>query len=280
MNTRLLIFVVLCSCLRVYAQELPVAASFHGTIRSVEEHSYKAKSRHHTIRNGRPQREYSGERDFRLDFDSTGRRRQRTVYTRSGEVERVISYTYDSSSFPAKDLRRYDPSGKTDSTLYRNSYYPDGKIQRREVHRSAKRHELTYEHDTSGTIYEYYRNAADASAVPRQSCVYNRNWKPQTTWIYNRKGACIMQAHFEYDTAARLVRKRICNASGVAIHEYRWKYGDKGEVIRYESCNPRGSTCEAWTYKYEFDRTGNWTRRIEYRNGKPVYVKERTLIYY
>lgn len=35
-----------------------------------------------------------------------------------------------------------------------------------------------------------------------------------------------------------------------------------------------------YTFKYEYDKNHNWTKRISYKNGEPVYIEERDVEYY
>lgn len=37
---------------------------------------------------------------------------------------------------------------------------------------------------------------------------------------------------------------------------------------------------ETYTFKYEYDKNHNWTKRISYKNGEPVYIEERDVEYY
>ena len=53
--------------------------------------------------------------------------------------------------------------------------------------------------------------------------------------------------------------------------------GNKKERIKY---NPNGSVNIKQTYSYEFDKQGNWVKRIDYKNNKPIYLLEREIDYY
>lgn len=37
---------------------------------------------------------------------------------------------------------------------------------------------------------------------------------------------------------------------------------------------------EIYTFKYEYDEYHNWTKRISYKNGEPVYIEDREVEYY
>lgn len=52
-------------------------------------------------------------------------------------------------------------------------------------------------------------------------------------------------------------------------------YNEAGYVSEVKS-----SDGTVLTYKYEFDKQGNWVQEIEYKNGKPNKIWERSIIYY
>jgi hypothetical protein len=44
--------------------------------------------------------------------------------------------------------------------------------------------------------------------------------------------------------------------------------------------NSDGSLRSKNTYKYEFDKQGNWIKKIEFKDGIPEYILERQYEYY
>lgn len=51
-------------------------------------------------------------------------------------------------------------------------------------------------------------------------------------------------------------------------------YNKYNDVIKIEVLG------EKYTFKYEYDKNHNWTKRISYKNGEPVYIEERDVEYY
>lgn len=281
MNLRLLLFLLTCSTL--HAQDYPRAAEFHGKVKSVEERSYKARKHHGTITSGRAAHEYSGELDFMLGYDSLGRTISRTMYSnRSGQASWSIQYSYDSAGNAVQSRRYQHKQGLTNMTNYVNTYDQQGRL----IFRTAKDPEgleqprsWVYTYDANGFITEQLVTDSLHPANGLKMRYLDRNWNALKQWDYvNTKLTYYME--LEYDSSGNKTAERLYHRRGHMVYAYHWKYSAKNELERFENCESSAHNCESWNYKYEYDAAGNWIKRIEYRNGKPRFVRERTLTYY
>ena len=59
-----------------------------------------------------------------------------------------------------------------------------------------------------------------------------------------------------------------------------FKYDDKENLILQEGVDENGQDFLPIRYKYEFDKRGNWIKRVEYVGDKPTFVLERQFEYY
>ena len=59
---------------------------------------------------------------------------------------------------------------------------------------------------------------------------------------------------------------------------YDYKYDDKGNQI--ESVYSSDDYVSTTTYEYTYDSKGNWIKKIEFENGFPQKLTERTIEYY
>ena len=57
-------------------------------------------------------------------------------------------------------------------------------------------------------------------------------------------------------------------------YKCEFSYNKYNDVIRIDVLG------EKYTYKYEYDKYHNWTKRISYKNGEPVYIEDRKVEYY
>lgn len=85
---------------------------------------------------------------------------------------------------------------------------------------------------------------------------------------------------FEYDTKGRLTKTLTTNPETKVQAISTYKYDTKDNLIEHYSKNDfqRGVE-ELKSYKYQFDKKGNWTQRIEYINSKPTIITERKIEY-
>ena len=51
-------------------------------------------------------------------------------------------------------------------------------------------------------------------------------------------------------------------------------------VLIEHNWNPGRDIERNLTYQYEYDKKGNWTKRIDFENGKAKFILERTYRYY
>ena len=70
------------------------------------------------------------------------------------------------------------------------------------------------------------------------------------------------------------------NSDGSLRSKDTYKYDEKGNKIEENMYNSDGSLRSKYTYKYEFDKQGNWIKKIEFKDGIPEYILERQYEYY
>ena len=84
----------------------------------------------------------------------------------------------------------------------------------------------------------------------------------------------------KYDDKENLIGYSKYNSAGVLDSRDSNKYDDKGNVIVWIWFNSDGSIHMKEIYKYEFDKIGNWLKKVTYENGKPKKMIERKITYY
>jgi hypothetical protein len=281
-----IISIALCigalSFIPAHAQK-PSVDGLHGNVKSIEEHSYKARVRKQQVVNGRSLWEYRGMYDYSTELDSSGRELQ-TIYRRkNGDTASVRTFTYDSHGAACKLIATsYIKSKWSDSSTYINEYSEDGRLVKRIAPYSwfEPRAEFTYTYDSSEVIIEYVLLPVDTSKTVFESAIYFSNWKIKSKNVYHPNGGLIGYYTYSYDSSWRLTNTFWCNGSGIVLSSLHWKYDENDAILQYEYWDHLRSKHDYHNYKYEFDDHGNWTRCVEYRNGKPVYVKERKISYW
>lgn len=252
-----------------------------GKVKSVREYSYAAKGKNENIRKGKPKREYSLQHDYYVEFDRQEQKIYRETYN-GGVVIKTSTLIYDSLGYLTKDIRRNGKGDVTDSTVITNEINEAGKPIRRisKYSNQPKLTEFTYTYDSIGNIHESFRRIGTDTSELKESAVYDINWRIIKNWVYDMKGKVFSTVEYTYDESGKRTSETFRDNKGGIMIMYRWKFDANGILERREVCDASGKNCEAWTFKYEFDSTGNWIKAIEYRNGKPVFIKERAITYY
>lgn len=252
-----------------------------GKVKSVRENSYAAKGKNENIRKGKPKREYNSQHDYFVEFNEHGQRAYKEIYDKE-VITKTITYTYDSLGYLCKEVLHNSKGIAVDSTVITNVLNQAGKPVKRIAKYSDQPNatEFIYTYDSLGIIHASFRRIGKDTSELKESAVYDANWRIQKNWVYDMKGNIFSTVEYVYDENGRRTSETFRDSKGAVMIIYRWKHDANGVLERREICRPTGQNCESWTFKYEFDSNGNWIRAIEYRNGKAVFIKERTITYH
>lgn len=58
------------------------------------------------------------------------------------------------------------------------------------------------------------------------------------------------------------------------------KFDDKSNVVESVEFKLQDSLETKWSYKYSYDKKGNWTKQIKFKNEFAKYIIEREIVYY
>ncbi len=116
---------------------------------------------------------------------------------------------------------------------------------------------------------------------------------PVKTYKYDDKGNEIEEKSFSdgslssttkniYDNKGNLTEVNSNSEDGSSSYKVIYKNDDLGNKIE-ETSNSiynAGSEKEHLTYRYEYDKTGNWIKNVEFEDGKAKIITEREIEYY
>ncbi len=85
---------------------------------------------------------------------------------------------------------------------------------------------------------------------------------------------------YEYDNKGRLISVLWTDPKTKITSVDKYKYNDKNDIIEHYNKNDfqRGIE-EIKFYKYQYDKNGNWVKRIEYINSSPTTMTKRKIEY-
>ncbi|MDP2335165.1 MAG: hypothetical protein Q8N05_01710 [Bacteroidota bacterium] len=132
-----------------------------------------------------------------------------------------------------------------------NSYNEDGSLDYKSIH----------EYDEMGNQIEGNIYRSDGSLIAKQ------------TYKFDKKGYKIEETYVNFS-----IYKTPGAGSG---WKYTYKYDEKGNMIEKIWYYSSGNIGSITTYKYdEYDKTGNWIKKAEFKDGKLESVTERVFEYY
>jgi hypothetical protein len=62
--------------------------------------------------------------------------------------------------------------------------------------------------------------------------------------------------------------------------DFTIRYDKKGNITDEASFNLNGDLTNRYNYWYDYDKTGNWIKKIGFKDGIPQFIIEREIDYY
>jgi len=184
-------------------------------------------------------------------FDSFGNRIKDLEYDAEGNL--IKTYTYYNTGDQRNKLELTDENGKLIRTIeyvydenglldYDQSYDGKGNPEKR----------FAYIYDDEGKVREDYS-------------YFGSDFHMKFTYTYNYKGE--VERNFRFDSTSNLQEIRY------------YTYDDEGNVVSEEIKDKHGKLIETTTFQYVYDKRNNWVERTIHKDGKPVKLVRRTLVY-
>lgn len=116
---------------------------------------------------------------------------------------------------------------------------------------------------------------AGAARVQREQIYSNLRMAIPPNWVKNKF------AEYQYDEQGHLVRLQLDFGfpEHSSITEYRHGENDLVLMKHTRSYSDEGTTEEVFTYEYEYDAWNNWTRKLHFLDGVPVFAEFRSYEY-
>lgn len=193
------------------------------------------------------------------------------------EAVKVFSAT-SSGHFQEADLQKGDLLSKMVTNYNEKgdetekiTYAPDG----------AQKEKMTSKYDVRSNKTERICYAADGSFSAKYLIRYDKNGDETEKTLLTSGGTIKEKSIFTSDESGYKRIETVCNDRGAKISKKTWRYDDNGNVTDYKEYNAIDSLQTTWIYMYkEYDKTGNWTKRVGYKNFDAENIVERALEYW
>ncbi len=94
------------------------------------------------------------------------------------------------------------------------------------------------------------------------------------------KGEVQREPVYLFNTEGNITELAEYNSDGSLDKKWIYKYDDKGNKVERAWYESDGSLNQKYTYEYEYDKQGNWIKKITYWSTTPEDVTEREIEYY
>jgi hypothetical protein len=211
-------------------------------------------------------------------------------YNIHGDLIELTEYVKD--KFKSRTTYTYDSNGNETDEV---GFGEDGKIKWKEVlsyDESGRLTEVvdykeddsfdarfTYRYDTRGNLAEETEYHSDTSSLNKRTTTkYDLKGEPVEINHFNQHGRLINQ--IKVDNFGLHFTDIAYNPDGVLKSVISRKYDDKANEIEDDRFFTKDSVRVKYNYKFEYDKTGNWTKNTTSKNGKPIQLTERQIEYY
>ncbi len=187
-------------------------------------------------------------------YNEEGNMIEKVWYNPDGGIIEKKAYKYDENSNMIKEIE-YDSDGKSDITVT-NKYDQNGNVIEK------------IEYDSDGKLYNTvtYKNDKNGNMIEGNWLDAEGNIQEKVSYKYNIKGQVVELSWYGPEDGS--------------TEKYSYEYNENGHVIEYSRYDSDGSLNNKNTYKYEYDKFGNWLKKIIFENEIPKYILEREIEYF
>jgi len=182
----------------------------------------------------------------------------------------------------------FNPSGKILEESFSNR---DGKQTSRTVYQLNEQgktlEETQYKMDGSLSVKYVFSYDDKGKMLERKGLKPDGSISSTSRWTYDGKGNNTERNdgyfihRFLYDDQGNKVEEIISKPDNTVSFKLNFKYDEKGNKVEELKYNGKGELKDKNNWRYEYDKTGNWTKRVQTgQSGEDFFIEERTIVYY
>jgi len=185
------------------------------------------------------------------------------IYDRKGNLKGENIYL-DSEYVQAKNLFQYDSQNRK---IAETSYSKDKVLYTTE-----------YEYSGKNLIRKETKDA-DGKLLSSEKTAYDEKGNPVARYSYDSYDNAETKDEFIYDKNNNLIQWNLARNNAKEM-QVDYTYDGHNNITATKAINGKGEIMDDHTYTYEYDKEGNWTKKIISVNGKPAIITERTFTYF
>lgn len=198
---------------------------------------------------------------WKLKWDDKGRVIEESVFDTDGNLKYKRTFKYDNNG---NNIEREDQTAYThDTNRFMYSKY-------------------VYKYDNKNNKIGWYReDNIDSSLSPMETYKYDDNGNILEEKSFS-DGVLSAIIKYDYDNNGNLIEVKTNSLDRDYSSKATINYDEKGnEIERVETGVIDKEPIKIKnTYKYEFDKNGNWIKKIEYEDGIAEMITKREIEYY
>jgi len=253
--------------------------SLQGKVKQIVELQYLAVEKFGKTEKGDLFREEGW--DLILNFNEQGNYSKITHVDPYGKEVGYTDYLYDGQNGLLVSVQNYDSEGGFSD---RANYVYDEKKRIYEVVM------LNNNDGVSGSMlvdYDDKENRVTESVYNHRGMLLKKEIQkldkkglPVETKIFGEDNNLINYRKEKFDKNGLRSELTVLSPDEQVVMKVFFKYDKKENLILQEGIDEAGEAFLPVRYEYEFDKQGNWTKRVEYVGDKPTFVLERQIEYY
>lgn len=214
-------------------------------------------------------------------FNEKGYLIEREDYTPNGLLSSKLVYKYDengnykekqnedfTNNFNEKSIYHYEEKNMIEISKYRPKSWIIAS-KRISIFDERKNVVEKQYYDLNGTLF--------SKSIYR----YDENDNPIEWIMYRGRNELTLDSKmvYEYDEQGNHIEFRQYDKDENLFGRLLFKHNENKDVVEEIWYNEEGKIYSKTEYQYEYDAQNNWTKKIEYKNGKPIRWVERIIKY-
>lgn len=204
------------------------------------------------------QRSYSANEKLNLKSSYT--------YNDHGNVIEIAVYTAN-DKLSARYTYKCDADGQV---LAEAGYRADGSLNWKKK----------YEYNRRGQVIEMFRDDSDNHFDRTYIYIYNNKHQLKEEILKDADHIFDKRYVYTYDKKGRRILEESYNSSAKLYSRLQYRYDGRGNKTEMNEMYAGEKSIGRYSYTYDYDRKGNWIRRIEYYNDIPKYIVTRDIVYH
>jgi hypothetical protein len=302
-NVILLFAIFFYSCKNSPKENDWVKYNLKGNVESLSEFTYEAISKFGEIEKGKKVQDnvdYDGDKQFR--FNKRGNLIENSEY--QSDQNFTYKYFYDNQDRLIEFISFIDNMKyvitkyfyQKGNLIEKSNYASNGILHSRIKYKLDENGcpVIEFEYMSDGILYKYKRYLYDNNKKLIEEISYNSSGILEAKYniVYDKDGFMIEENTYipdnllltttnkKYFNKGKTIETKMftpANKNPIRIIE---QYNEKGNLNKKLKYGPDGILSNNISYQYEYDKVGNWIKRITFVNTLPSHVKEREIIYF